>query len=143
MFNGRSLFRKTAFRFCLVAFLGFTLFTLASAGTSASAASFMQSVSQFWGVAPSSAAGEVLAVPAPTPPGDPSVETGGGALQLRGGNITGAPDTFVQFPVELISTGDITVVTFSLQFDQTRLSISGVSGTNTNPDVTVGPGAFP
>jgi hypothetical protein len=70
---------------------------------------------------------------------DAVIETGGGR-EFRGVLVSGAPDTFVEYAVELISQGDETVTTFSLQFDQTRLSINGTSGTNNNPDVIVGDG---
>lgn len=73
---------------------------------------------------------------------DIAIETGGGR-EFRGVFVEGSPDTFVSYAVELISQGDETVTTFSLQFDQTRLSISNVSGTNNNPDVTNGTGANP
>lgn len=73
---------------------------------------------------------------------DAVIETGGGR-EFRGVLVSGAPDTFVEYAVELISQGDETVTTFSLQFDQTRLSINGTSGTNNNPDVIVGDGVSP
>ncbi|HVF46336.1 MAG TPA: Calx-beta domain-containing protein [Pyrinomonadaceae bacterium] len=74
---------------------------------------------------------------------DAVIETGGGR-EFRGVLVSGAPDTFVDYAVELVSQGDETVTTFSLQFDRTRLSLAAVSGTNVNAGVvTAGSGVSP
>jgi hypothetical protein len=59
---------------------------------------------------------------------------------LRVLNATGAPGSQVSVCVEIDSQGDEAAVQTSINFDQTKLSISGVSSPATNPDVTLGSG---
>ncbi len=61
--------------------------------------------------------------------------------EFRGVSASGGATTFVSYAVDLTSTGEETVTTFSLQFDPAKLSINSTSGTNNNPDVTLGSGA--
>lgn len=53
-------------------------------------------------------------------------------------SVDGVAGTFVFFILELNSLGDETGFTTSLNFNPNILSISGVSGINTNPDVSLG-----
>lgn len=70
--------------------------------------------------------------------------TGGSAREPWGGRVvrvvavSGAPDTDVNVAIEVDSQGGETAISFSLNFDPTKLSITTISGTNNNPDVMSG-----
>ena len=117
-----------------------------------------QQIDNYIAVLPAAPAAGGPTAPIPAPPVDETAARGdksesnkgddigpetGGGREFRGVMVTGAPGDFVNYAVELISQGDETVTTLSLQFNQAVLSINGTSGTNNNPDVTAGTGANP
>ena len=55
-------------------------------------------------------------------------------------STSGAAGTQVFVDIELVSGGDEVAGGFSVNFDQTKMSISGISSPGTNPDVTLGSG---
>lgn len=60
--------------------------------------------------------------------------------EVRAGEVKGSRGEFVEYPIEMMSNGEVTALTFGLQFDPSHLSISDASGTNVNPDVLPGAG---
>ncbi len=84
----------------------------------------------------------------PTPEGDeaitatatePEATTADRAVRLV--SMSGAIDTDVFAEVELEAQGNEVGIQYSIHFDPAVMSISSVSGLNTNPDVTLGSGA--
>ena len=55
--------------------------------------------------------------------------------------VSGAAGSKVLVPIQFTAQGDETNTAFSVHFDASVLSMSGVSGINSNPDVMKGPGA--
>lgn len=55
-------------------------------------------------------------------------------------DVSGAPGTQVFVSIELDSGGDEVAGSFTVNFDQTKLSISGASSPSANPDVALGTG---
>lgn len=59
---------------------------------------------------------------------------------VRAVGATGAPGTQIFVSIDLDAIGDEVAGSFSVTFDQTKLSISGISSPTPNPDVTLGTG---
>lgn len=85
----------------------------------------------------------VAAISGPAPTKAQKAESPSAVHTVSIVGVSGLPGTQVTIAIELESGGDEVAGGFSLNFDQTKLSISGVSSPSANPDVTLGTGVPP